>query len=274
MGQLSIGKGTPGSVRRFIGGSANGSLWTISVELGFYLVLPLLYGVFVRGRSARAAGVAISTTILLSLALWLWSVAHYANTAGAGWEATPLPWLWLFLIGVVASRGFKRLEPLISGRGLWLLAGYLALTLTILNRGYTGSGLGDDLVHAVDLTLLGVTVISLAYTAPTVAQRLLRHNDLSYGIYLYHFVIIGIALRSIAAPVGWRFAIVAALTVVCAAVSWRFVERPAKRYRSRVLRILEPLMVTRRAPASMDERGRSAAALGDPPSPVEVGSTR
>jgi len=38
----------------------------------------------------------------------------------------------------------------------------------------------------VVMPLLAVTTISMAYTAPQLSQWLLRGNDISYGVYIYH----------------------------------------------------------------------------------------
>jgi peptidoglycan/LPS O-acetylase OafA/YrhL len=99
----------------------------------------------------------------------------------------------------------------------------------VLNPGFSGSGYGAELMQAIALTLLGLTIVSVAYTAPTLADRVLRQNDLSYGIYLYHYVILGIVFHSVTGPWLDRFSLVVAATVACAAISWFVVERPAKR---------------------------------------------
>jgi peptidoglycan/LPS O-acetylase OafA/YrhL len=242
-GQLSIAKGTPAELHSYMGGAPNGSLWTISIELGFYLLLPLLYTGWL-GRLVQARGNRMLVMLMVpSLLLWLWAGHHASGgTVSQGrvaLDATPLPWFWLFLLGVVLSRSLRFLEPVIRGKGLVLAAAYLTLTLTLLNRGYTGTGYAAQLTQAVDLVLLGLTVVSLAYTAPTLAERVLRRNDFSYGIYLYHYVIIGIVLRSVAGPWTGRFAVVAGSTVACAGASWFLVERPAKRQGRLVLRALD-----------------------------------
>jgi peptidoglycan/LPS O-acetylase OafA/YrhL len=232
-GQLSIAKGTPSVLRAYMGGAPNGSLWTIAIELGFYLLLPLLYVGWL-GRLIRSRGTPVlGLLIVSSLVIWLWAghrgPGPAVSQAQAAVGSTPLPWLWLFLLGVGLSHNLKVLLARIRGRGLVLAAAYLALTLTVLNRGYVGTNsYGAELMQALDLVLLGLTVVSVAYTAPTLAERVLRRNDISYGIYLYHYVIIGIVLRSVTGTWAERFAVVAGATVACATVSWFAVERPAK----------------------------------------------
>jgi peptidoglycan/LPS O-acetylase OafA/YrhL len=68
---------------------------------------------------------------------------------------------------------------------------------------------------------------------------LLRYGDLSYGIFLYGFVV----QQTVAHVLPWsrywylNFAISLPLTVLVAAVSWRYVERPALGLRSQLTRI-------------------------------------
>jgi peptidoglycan/LPS O-acetylase OafA/YrhL len=68
---------------------------------------------------------------------------------------------------------------------------------------------------------------------------LLRYGDLSYGIFLYGFVV----QQTVAHLLPWsrhwylNFAIALPLTVLVAAVSWHFVERPALGLRSHLVRI-------------------------------------
>jgi peptidoglycan/LPS O-acetylase OafA/YrhL len=242
LGQLTVAKGTPASLHGFMNGAPNGSLWTISVELGFYLVLPVLYAVIRRLRPA-AGDCFLAAAAAVSLAFWLWT-GHQAPAARTELskviQATPLPWVWLFIVGVIASRHLRRLLPLIARRGALFLAVYLLLTLTVLRSGYNDSGYPAQAIQALDQALLGLTMLSLAYTVPTAARRLLCHNDISYGVYLYHYVVIGLLLHTLTpARANWHIALVLIITACCASVSWFLVERPSKRWRRRVLCLVD-----------------------------------
>lgn len=237
VGQLAIGKGAPNQVRGFMNSAPNGSLWTISVELGFYLVLPFLY-TGAKGRRILRGDLVVFCIGIASLLMWGWA-RHTRSGASTALQATPLPWLWLFLVGVVASERFRQLNRWIRGRGLYCLGGYLLLSLTILNRGFHSAGYGPETLQAIALIGLGLTVVSLAFTAPALAGRLLKHQDVSYGIYLYHYVVIGVALHSLGTRAfGWRVIFVLLVAGICAAVSWVVVERPAKRLRRPILTML------------------------------------
>jgi peptidoglycan/LPS O-acetylase OafA/YrhL len=63
-------------------------------------------------------------------------------------------------------------------------------------------------------------------SAPQLSDRILRHHDFSYGLYLYHMLVIYL-LVSLAAPSGWA-SIAAAIIVSLglAALSWTLIEKP------------------------------------------------
>ena len=86
--------------------------------------------------------------------------------------------------------------------------------------------------------LLATAIGACAYTARESADRWLRGNDISYGVYLYHMLVVNLlvylgALRSFAG-----LAIVVAGTVLLAALSWKLVEAPALRHKRRAMRVL------------------------------------
>jgi peptidoglycan/LPS O-acetylase OafA/YrhL len=79
--------------------------------------------------------------------------------------------------------------------------------------------------------LLGLTNVPRVY--------LLRYGDLSYGIYLYGFVVQQTVAHLLPFSRHWyfNFAISLPLTVLVAAVSWRYVEFPVLGLRSQLTRI-------------------------------------
>ena len=87
----------------------------------------------------------------------------------------------------------------------------------------------------MSVPFLLAVVFSAAYSAPSLADRLLRRNDISYGTYIYHmpvvnaFIVLGIA--GSAGAIG----LILGVTLLLAAASWRLVERPALRKKRQTL---------------------------------------
>jgi len=203
----------------------NGSLWTLPLELEFYLLLPALY-VLMRGGRSRARGVLL-WLIALSLAVQ-WAVLRYPldrRTAYTTPALTVLPYLWMFLVGVLLQQEWPKLRPFLAGRAhRWLLVYALACALTWrLHLLYNSSPMH---IQPWCFLVLAPLVVSCAFTEPQLAQRLLRGRDLSYGLYIYHMLVIAVLL-ALGAPASWMSVggmLLASLLL--AWLSWSYVERP------------------------------------------------
>lgn len=194
-----------------------GALWTISVELGFYLLLPLLLPPVARSRRWLAAGT-----------LGGCGIASYAfngmvPTDSIWFFASPIPHFWIFAIGAVARLFWSEIQAAFEGKFLFWFAIYLTVHFV------SGDQYGPAYFHpgplATSLTfLLAGCVLSFAYTWPGVIN--LHRYDISYGVYLHHMPVLMLLLAfDFRGIVG--VAILLPATILAAAVSWIFIERPA-----------------------------------------------
>ncbi|WP_437680147.1 acyltransferase family protein [Sorangium sp. So ce131] len=216
----------PPFLRGFGVGVLNGSLWTIPVELTFYVCVPALYGALVHGRARRTSNALLGLVALASFAV------GYAMSTGAFdppeamrtklVQVTLAPHLYMFLLGVLAQRNWDVVERLLRGRFLLWIVLYTALALALRQE-----ILGGPLLTALARVMLAATVLSGAFSAPWLSARALRHQDISYGFYLYHMVIINVLVEL--GLVGRPSYVLAALgvAVIAAFASWRLVEKPA-----------------------------------------------
>ncbi len=230
----------PDFLRGFGVGALNGSLWTISVELQFYVLTPLLYAAL-RRLDPKRWNLALASLIVFFALL---NRLYMALPTGAAIPLASkligvsfLPWFGFFLLGVIFQRNFERLHALLVGRGGVVVVGY-ALAALFLTR-VVGLETGNE-IHPLLALLLAATVFSLAYTRPLLAQALLRRNDISYGIYIYHMPVINTLLYlgitgstgSVLLGLGLAFA--------CAALSWILVEKPCLRRKRAALNPIAP----------------------------------
>lgn len=212
----------------------NGALWTIPVEFEFYLLLPVIYGVF-RLRTRRG-DLSLSGLLAASLAVH-WVLVHAApgSLAAAYRDVldTVIPYLWMFLTGVLLQRHWNRLRRWIAGRAHWWLLGYLLVCSVC--REYFHIGVGSTDMGLWFLLPLAMVVMSCAISVPTLAHTLLANNDVSYGTYIYHMLVIAVMLQ-----LGARGSVAAAATigisVSLGALSWFLVERPFLRQKHGALR--------------------------------------
>lgn len=218
----------PAFLREFGLGALNGSLWTIPVELGFYLSLPVLYFVLVNRVSKRTADISLSLMALVSFAHWFYlSVsADPESTLTKLQMVSPFPHLYMFLVGVVLQRNFDRVCPFLENRApMWFCA--LAVCMLTLNPWGKDELSPWPLSVIVGRLLLAMTVLSFAFSWRSLADRLLHGNDISYGVYLYHALAINVLVQIGWKGEQWHLAVVAISTATAAFLSWRLIEHPA-----------------------------------------------
>jgi peptidoglycan/LPS O-acetylase OafA/YrhL len=187
----------------------NGALWTLKIEVMFYLVLPILAWLL------RVAGPA----------RWLVIVLVYV-----GAEA------WRIVLSGMGQAELARQLPgqmsfFITGMALFLLP----LPLPRLHiAGLAGAillvaSLALDIAEPLRAIGLGLVAVWIAIGWPRLPDAA-RFGDLSYGAYIVHFPIIQtmVALGLFAAPWTGAGAALAA-TLVAALLLWHLVERPSLR---------------------------------------------
>ena len=126
------------------------------------------------------------------------------------------------------------LVPLCIDRAPTILVTYVVAML--IDFHFWGVRLGNDIPPYL-VPIMGLAVLSLAYVRPTLGHQLLRGNDVSYGLYIYHMPIVGLLIQlGRTGSLAWvGVALGSALT--CAVLSWRFVERPFLRRKRVGLRV-------------------------------------
>jgi len=224
--QCTIGQFyNPEFLRGYGVGVLNGSLWTIPVELQFYLFVPIIYAVFKK----RIVG-GLLFLVCLSIAsqemfIYL-KAANNQEELALGFKlfgVSAIPYLWMFLIGILIQRFKEKLFPYVKNKGFIWLVVYLAITI----------GFGEKLRYSSNTPnpftyiLLALTIFSLAYTFPKRGWGILKKHDLSYGVYIYHMLVINVLIEI------WpdefssvHLLIVLGLTIGLAVISWTCIEKP------------------------------------------------
>ena len=200
----------------------NGSLWTIPWEVRCYCTLALLYVTRLYKRKAMI-GIVLPMTLLLGVLYSLPQINDWAHQSGPGGYAYYLDRadrLWFaFALGIAAYLLIDRVNL------TWprLLAG---LIVSVTVNAFVPSL--NTHVHSI---LAGYIVLSLGFlTCKTFGPFSAKWPDYSYGLYIYAFpvmlVLHWIGINTLPALVLANFGV----TLLFAAASWHFVEKPAMDY--------------------------------------------
>lgn len=196
--------------------AVEGSIWTLIHEV-------LCYGlVFLAGMAGllwRPKAMAVTLALVLGLWLVLALVPLPVPDRLMKTHDLALP----FLFGVVFFLVKDRLRLGLPGvAGLIVLAG-----------GARGLGLTGPLYDVLLVLALSYTTFWAAYVPGGVIRRFNRLGDYSYGIYIYAFPLQGLAVWLFGAQSAWtNIALAFPATLVCAILSWHWIEAPALQHRS------------------------------------------
>jgi peptidoglycan/LPS O-acetylase OafA/YrhL len=209
----------------------NGSLWTLRYEALLYVMLAAI-GATTRRRHLR------------------WACLTLLSLFAVGWCVSKALGVNAYALGL----------PFVAHFGIDFDCMYLALFATFF---FAGSSL-YVFRHSVRLSILAALVLALpcmfasnifwatlflwlflpyatlvfAYRAPAIFRRFGKRGDLSYGIYVYAFPVQQVTCYfAHKAGAGWfpAFAISSMATVILAALSWHYVERPALDWKARLI---------------------------------------
>lgn len=259
-------------------------MWSLATEVAFYLALPAIAALLCRGTAdgrwiRRAAGV-LAVPLILG-PLWMYSVTAMGYSLPRLWLPGFLGWfsagMLLALWNAAAERRLITTPTLFEltkhPGSLWALAfAFYALATTPLAGPLD---LSEPTAGAAALKNVLYCAIAVLVVLPTIPRnvpatpalallsgrvgRLL--GSISYGLFAYHVLVLFLVDETLGlSPFDGRFVErflpTLGISVVLAAVSYRFMERPLMRWARRWRRRGAP------APASTedhDERSRTSS---------------
>ena len=208
---------TPSAVKSYATGNPNGSLWTISLEIQMYIIIMLIWKWMKKQKIVVwlliIVGALMMNVVYPFTANLLPPIVH--KLIGVSF----IPYAFVFLIGMFVYAKKETVIPFLANN-FWKVGGVYAFWC-IVNSFIFRVQIG----HYTDI-ITGILIPMVVFAG---AYRFGKHklkHDLSYGIYLYHMIIVNAFY-----VLGWKnnlFALVVVfiISIVLSFVSCVFVEEP------------------------------------------------
>jgi len=214
----------PDFMRAYGDGVLNGSLWTITVEIQFYFLVPIFYTIFKLhgGDSTNVKLIVLALGFLIINRVYTNIPGEYHDEIGYKLlRVSFLPWFYMFLFGVIVQKNFDFFYKIVAGKFIYFLIlycviGYLARTYKF--------GLGNN-INPVIYIFLVLLALSFAYSFVGLSKKILRGNDISYGTYIYHMPVVNFMLYNGYSGDMIQAFYVFLITVLLAVISWLVIEK-------------------------------------------------
>lgn len=188
----------------------NGSLWTIPIEIGFYIFIAIL-GVFSLFKRKKLM-VVLFATFFISNVVFLTNRELGASLS--------FPYLDLIRLGAYFFAGvalYLYKDTLVMTNKLILVLFLLYLTL-----------IGGAYFSIASFLLLPLFVISFAFAKIDFPKKFTAYGDFSYGIYLFAFPVQQTLAHFSQGkfPLLIHFLLSVSISLLLAIFSWNFIEKP------------------------------------------------
>lgn len=226
-GQLTLFQFWTPDILRFWGvKTPNGSLWTIVIEVQFYVFVPILYYLLKIFKKQKFIIILFFMLLSIGINLYIGKFDEESLIYKLG-SVFVFPYLYNFLFGVLSYIYWEKIRTFVEKKFLvWFLIyiTYIFIFGNWLNNDLTSYFLYTP-YHLITNILLVFVILSAAFTYNDFSNKLLKHNDISYGVYIYHMLVINIFVQRnlISEPI--YLIIVFIVTILLATLSWFYVEK-------------------------------------------------
>jgi peptidoglycan/LPS O-acetylase OafA/YrhL len=228
----------PDFMRGFGDGVLNGSLWTICVELQFYVITPFLYRLInpTKNHSTTKIVALIFFFAIANRALFLLHADYSGEVLWKLYRVSFVPWVYMFLFGILVQRNFELFAKYV----LIISLHYLLITYIFVMFAMSFFGIKfDNSIPPLVFFSLAILAFKMGYSFIKTSKYLLKGNDISYGIYIWHMPFVNQALYLTTESSYFVNICIFILTIISAYISWILVERNAIALKKYSMRLTE-----------------------------------
>ena len=192
--------------------SVNPALWTLKIEVGFYLIIPLLiYGI----RKCKQPWIILLVIYVLAVIyrVGLHTYGEHTQRDMFVFLARQLPgFMSYFAVGMA---GYMYKEQFLRTKSYWIIPAVILFAVEY----YFGLEIAKPLCW-------GIIVLWCAYSLPAL-NNFAKYGDISYGIYIYHGPLLKILLSlGVFTTIGiWQASLLyIACVLIVGFASWHLLE--------------------------------------------------
>ncbi len=210
-------------LREYGVGTPNGVLWTISVQIQFYIIAPLLKKILAK-RNLLFGG--ITVLVLAAVSILCNRLEPYLPVLVFKLiNVTVLPYAYFLVFGMVVWEHRDTIIPALT-RFKWFFAiAYVVWKFAEIHLSFPHV-LDGYLYNTITALLLACVLFGFSFM-----RKWRAPIDLTYGFYLYHMVIINVVVELGYTSANWLLILIIAIaTTLCAWLSQILVEKPCVKW--------------------------------------------
>lgn len=213
-------------------GISNGVLWTLKAELIFYFLVPFIFKVT---RKFNKIQWCILILIMWQFNLWDEQVLNLVSQWGGIGKyidnGSFIFFLYEMLIGCFIYSYWNDILPFLTRKKTVIVYGAIFVIWYCIYN-YSGLIPRFGVMHnALFGLMVPPLVIGLGYCVGEIRFK----YDISYGIYIYHMIVINCILNSKQTGIGMMIA-TWCITVICGFLSFVIIEKPCMNIKKRVMK--------------------------------------
>jgi len=206
-------------------GIVNPALWTISIELQFYIITPIIYKLFLQKNNEKILFVFITFSMLINYISSFYLGEYHDFLPFKLLGVSFIPWIYMFLFGVLFQRNFVFIYDKIDKNFFGKKRFLLIIFIIYIGIDFIFTPKIGNYINPLIFLLLILIIFTFSYSFIGLSGFI--KYDLSYGIYVYHMIIVNLFIYyGLVSNILYELCIIVCVLVM-AYISWKYIEKPS-----------------------------------------------